>query len=355
PPPPERHPRGDVDARRPAADTSDSSLLDELRRPRPKRASSASASASVAPNAALSSNDLALAAYLLARDIDGRRVPPAEVGRLRKANDSISNTRQLLQFGRGNVDTDLRKTRNNSGWRTKAARQFKNELYARGAGQFIDYAQQMTHLAAAAVVFGSGNCGEHASVTSIYHSSRLDAQETVHHVAKRNHAWVEARVPAGDDADSSTIVMDGWAKGPAILAPDSRFAARREKLCSNVQLDAASGRDARIATNDLILEMRAKGPAEVERRIHQGVTLSARFVAFIDSFLPSGIGDWSEQHVLDDAFAGRVRAHLDASAASAELLARAERIAGEFGVVGVGGTAQAQQIIAATRVLAALR
>ncbi|PPU97887.1 type III effector HopX1 [Xanthomonas hyacinthi] len=293
---------------------------------------------------------------MLARDIDGRRVSPSEVGRLRKANDSIGNTRQLLQFGRGNVDTDLRETDNKSGWRTKAARQFKDELYARGGGRVVDYPEQMTHAAAAAVVFGAGNCGEYASTTSVYHSSQLDARETVHRVAGSNHAWAEARVPADDGIGASTIVMDGWAKGPAVLAPDSRFAARREQLRSMVQLDAARGRDARIATNDLILEMRAKGPAEVERRIHQGVTLSARFTAVIDSLLPSGIGDWSEQHVLNDAFAGRVRAHLDAwPVDSADLLARAERIAGEFGVAGATGKVQAQQIIAATRALAALR
>ncbi|MDV2450602.1 type III effector HopX1 [Xanthomonas hortorum] len=340
----------DVDVR-----PSDTSLLDGLRRPRPNRASSASSSASVASNAALSSNDLALAAYLLARDMDGRRVPTADVSRLRKANDSIGNTRQLLRFGRGNVDTDLRDTHNESGWRTKAARQLKDELYMRSGGRFVEHAEQMRHSAAAAVVFGSGNCGEYASTTSVYHSSRLGAQETVHYVSGRNHSWAEARLPAEDATGSSTIVMDGWSTGPAVLAPDSRFAARREQLRSHVQLDAANGRDARIATNDVILEMRAKGPAEVQRRINQGVTFSARFVAFIDSLLPSGIGDWCEQHVLNDAFAGRVRAQLDTSPASADLLTRAERIADELGVAGTARTVQAQQIIAATRSLVAAR
>ncbi|WAT15129.1 type III effector HopX1 [Xanthomonas fragariae] len=345
----------DVDVR--PADASDSSLLDGLRQPRPNRASAAcaSSSASVASNAALSSNDLALAAYLLARDMDGRRVHTADVSRLRKANDSIGNTRQLLRFGRGNVDTDLRDTHNESGWRTKSARQLKDELSVRSDGRFVEYAEQMRHSAAAAVVFGSGNCGEYASTTSVYHSSRLGAQETVHHVSGSNHSWAEARLPVDDPTGSSTIVMDGWAKGPAVLAPDSRFAAMREQLQSNVQLDAANGRDARIATNDLILETRAKGPAEVQRRINRGVTFSARFVAFIDSLLPSGIGDWCEQHVLNDAFAGRVRAQLDTSPVSADLLARAERIASELGVVGAARTVQAQQIIAATRSLVAPR
>lgn len=150
--------------------------------------------------------------------------------------------------------------------------------------------------------------------------------------------------------------MDAWAKGPAVLAPDSRFAARREQVHSTVQLDAVTGRTARIAANDLILEMRAKGPAEVERRIRQGATCTARVAAGINhALLPLGIGGyWPEQHVLNDAFAARVRACF-ASSVSADLLARAERIAAAFGVAGTERKAQAQQIIAATHALVALR
>ncbi|UKE50918.1 type III effector HopX1 [Xanthomonas translucens] len=345
---------GDRDAR--PADAAGSGLPDGLRRSRPNRTSPASASPSAASSAALGSNDLALAAYLLARDIDGRGVPTPEVDRLRKANESVGNTRQLLEFGRGNVATDLRETGNHSCLRTKAARQLKNELDMRGGGQFVEYVEQMAHSAAAATVFGSGNCGEYTSITSIRHSSKLQAQETVHRVINTNHVWAEARVPADDGSGANTIVMDAWAKGPAVLAPDSRFAARREEVQSTVQLDPVTGRTARIAANDLILEMRAKGPAEVERRIRQGATCTERVAAGINhALLPLGIGGyWPEQHVLNDAFAERVRARL-ASPVSADLLARAERIAAAFGVAGTERKAQAQQIIAATHALVALR
>lgn len=340
------------------ADAVGSSLPDALRQSRPRRTRSSSTSAVAAPHPSLSSDDLALAAYLLARDIDGRRVFQPEMDRLRKANESVGNTRRVLKFGRGNVGTDLRATGNESRFRTKAARQLKAELYMRGGGRFVAYAEQMQHSTTAATVLGSGNCGEYTSVTSIRHSSRLDAGETVHYVtsAGHGHAWAEERVPADDVSGASTIVMDGWAKGPAVLAPDSRFAANRGQVESQVQLDAATGREARVATNDLILELRAKGPAETQRRVRQSTTWTARLAAVIDdALLPLGLGGhWAEQPVLSDAFAARVRARLTLTA-NADLLARAKRIATEFGVAVPESTAQAHRIISATLELIALR
>ncbi|SDI40139.1 hypothetical protein SAMN05216466_12240 [Paraburkholderia phenazinium] len=201
----------------------------------------------------------------------------------------------LLRFGRGNVDTDVRATNNESRWRMKAATMLKDEFYRRTGQPFVDFNTQATHSAAAATVFGAGNCGEHASTTSVYHSRRLEDQETVHYVSGQGlgHAWAQARLPGAADSGEGerTVVMDAWANGPAVLAPDARFAKQRGKARSVMHFDSSSGRDARIATNDLVLETRAQGPAEIERRIRSGATLAARFTAFVDSRLPSGIGD----------------------------------------------------------------
>ena len=89
----------------------------------------------------------------------------------------------------------------------------------------------------------------------------------------------------------------------------------------------------------------------MERRIRSGVTLAARFTAFVDSLLPSGVGDWSAQRVLDDAFIARVRTRLYAPSDSGHVLEQAVRIAQQLGVGDADRPAQALRIVEAARVL----
>ena len=246
-----------------------------------------------------------------------------------------------------------RATGNESRWRMKAARTLKGQFY-RGTGQrWVDFNTQATHSAAAASVFGAGNCGEHASTTAVYHSRRLEEHETVHYVSglRVGHAWAEARLPSSAGDGERAVVLDAWADGPPVLASDARFAKQREQVRSVLHFDTGSGRDARIATNDLILETRAKGPAEIQRRIRSGVTPTARFAAFIDSVLPSGVGDWSAQHVLDDAFMKRVQVRLHAPSDDGHVLAQAVRIAEQLGIGEADRANQARRIVDSAREL----
>jgi hypothetical protein len=320
----------------------------------------ASASVGVAPSSAsvtraLAADELPLAGYLLTCALDGRPVAPPDVARLRRANASVNETRALLRHGRGNVDVDVRATGNETRWRTKAARTQKDQFDGRTGERWVDFTTQATHSAAAASVFGAGNCGEHTSTTAVYHSRRLEEHETVHYVKGKQigHTWAEARLSAsgGSGDRERAIVLDAWADGPAVLASDARFARQREQVRSVLHFDAQRGREARIATNDLVLETRAKGPAEMERRIRSGVTLAARFTAFVDSLLPSGVGDWSAQRVLDDAFIARVRTRLYAPSDSGHVLEQAVRIAQQLGVGDADRPAQALRIVEAARVL----
>jgi len=316
--------------------------------PRMTRAQAAVATAIV-------DGELQLATYLLARSLDGRPVPLIDVIRLRKANATVNETRELLKYGRGNVDVDVRATGNESRWRMKAARTLKEELDSRSGEGWVDYSTQAVHSAAAAIVFGAGNCGEHASLAGVYHTRRLEKREAVHHVHDRfaGHSWAEARLPAPPESDDGAraVVMDAWADGPPVLAPDGRFARRRERAESMLHFEASTGRDARIAANDLVLKTRANGSAEVQRRIQTGVTLSARYAAWVDSKLPSGIGDWSAQKVVDDAFAKRVLEKLIGAPSSADVLEHAARVADQFGIDPAHRAKQAQRIFEAARAL----
>jgi hypothetical protein len=309
---------------------------------------------SAAP-AKISDAELALAAYLLARAVDGRPVAASEISRLRLANASVNETRQLLKHGRGNVDVDVRATHNESTWRTKAARTFRLERERKAKVPWNAFNQRAPYSAAAASVFGAGNCGEHTSTTSVYHSRRLAPDEEVHYVSDpaAGHAWAEGRVPHAPTAEQPerTVVMDAWAAGPAVLASDGRFAQRRDGLETTLHFNAETGRDARMTANDLVLEARSAGPAEIARRVQSEAGPTARFAAFIDSVLPSGVGHWREQHVLDGNFSQRVKGKLAAPADRAQILELAARVAEQLGVPPQQRSAEAQRIVEAAHAM----
>ena len=320
----------------------------------PSSRTGGSARVSAAP-AKVSDAELALAAYLLARAVDGRPVAASEISRLRLANASVNETRQLLKHGRGNVDVDVRATHNESTWRTKAARTFRLERERKAKVPWNAFTQRAPYSAAAASVFGAGNCGEHTSTTSVYHSRRLAPHEEVHYVSAPavGHTWAEGRVPTAPVAEQSerTVVMDAWAAGPAVLASDARFAKRRAGLETTLHFNAETGRDARIAANDLVLEARSAGPAEIARRVQSEAGPTARFAAFIDSVLPSGVGHWREQHVLDRNFSQRVKGKLAVPADQAQILRLAARVAEQLGVPPQQRSAEAQRIIEAAHAM----
>jgi len=342
----------DLDAHSSRAAPSRSPGLGDLR-PRATGAIAGAAPLSASVTKVLAADELPLAAYLLTCELDGHPVAQPDVIRLRRANASVNETRALLRHGRGNTEDDVRATGRDSRWRTKAARKLKDELYRRTGERWVDFGTQATHSAAAASVFGAGNCGEHASTTAVYHSRRLEEHETVHYVSGQRvgHAWAEARLPATAGDGDRAVVLDAWADGPAVLASDARFAKQREQVSSVLQFDRRSGRDARIATNDLVLETRAKGAAEIQRRISSGVTPAARFAALVDSLLPSGVGDWSAQPVLDDAFMGRVRERLHAPSDGDHVFEQAVRVAEQLGIGDADRADQALRIVEAARVL----
>ena len=340
--------RSDSDSRSSHVSSGRSPGLGDLR-PRATSAGVGAAPLSAPMARALAADELPLAAYLLTCALDGHPVAQPDVTRLRRANASVSETRALLKHGRGNVDVDVRATGNESRWRMKAPRTLKDQFDGRTRERWVDFSTQATHSAAAANVFGAGNCGGHTSTTAVYHSRRLEKHETVHYVSNRRvgHTWAEARLPATADSEDSerAIVLDAWADGPAVLASDARFARQREQVRSVLHLDAQRGRDARIASNDLALETRAKGPAEIERRIRSGVTPAARFTAVVDSLLPSGVGDRSAQHVLDDAFTARVRTRLLAPLDDGHARELAVRVAQQLGIGDADRAAQAVRIV----------
>lgn len=165
--------------------------------------------------------ELSLSSYLLARAIDGRPVEDEDLQSLRKANDTVNETRRTLKYGRGNVKLDLLNTKGESSWRTIAGQNICDDQWERTKvkGSSENF---LTLEAATAAFTGAGSCGEHGSVAAHIHAAKLSAGEKVHRVDHRtkDHGWAESSV--GTDHEDR-IVMDAWASGSAVFAPDSAY------------------------------------------------------------------------------------------------------------------------------------
>jgi hypothetical protein len=189
----------------------------------PPRASLVHASAAGQAGTGIARHELALAAYLTARLIVGRPVDPEDIARLRKANDSVDETRQRLPLGRGNVIEDIDATDGDSMWRANAARSYAYHLDRRHHVPDSDLPKQTLHQAVAATAFSAGRCGEYSPTAAVLHTSRLQPGESLHIVSDSGHQWAEARI--GGDRDRA-VVLDAWASGPPVLAPDGSHTAR---------------------------------------------------------------------------------------------------------------------------------
>jgi hypothetical protein len=160
--------------------------------------------------------EMPLAGYLLARALDGRKVDGVDLERLRRADESVRETRALLPHGRGNVRQDIDASRNGSSFRVDAAR---------------TSALGTPSLAARAIWAGAGKCGEHAELVTVAHAARLhtESNEAVLLLANVliDHGWAESVIPRPLrlsslwKPDERAIVLDAWKDGPAVFAPDS--------------------------------------------------------------------------------------------------------------------------------------
>ncbi|WP_143135971.1 hypothetical protein [Burkholderia ubonensis] len=168
--------------------------------------------------------DVDLATYLTARATVHRSVDSQQLQGLRKANDSVNETRARLIHGRGNVSTNLLESEEPY-WRTKFGRE---QSESRSLAFGIAMAMRM----------GAGNCGEHGGVAAALHAGKLDKNETVQLVEGANgfdHGWSETQL-----ADGDRLVIDAWTYGPAVMAEDSAFSQKlnqREVLRSWGQED----------------------------------------------------------------------------------------------------------------------
>lgn len=180
----------------------------------------------------LDTQDLELAAYLLARQVTGRPVDPATKALLKRANESKKEVLSMMTYGRGNVDTDLQATNNEGFHRLLAQRRVVGSISSLGEDPKITNVRD----AALSAHVGSGNCGEFANVTSHVHAGRMHQRERLEmqYSENRDHSWVMVHGEPGPNGSRPRAIIDVWGEGPVIEPVDSRYLADPESTPETV-------------------------------------------------------------------------------------------------------------------------
>ena len=253
----------------------------------------------------LAPKETTLAAYLFARAVDGRHVEGGDLKNLRKGNDTVLETREALAYGRGNVTTDMQASNHESSRRVAVAR----EITGRLEQQHEDFGTP--DAAAAAMFVAAGNCGEHALVATSLHVAKLGEAESAHHVTRKgvDHHWSEFHSGKSRDHD---VVIDAWAEGPAIFAPDGAY-TRKEKGLRSVDVYRANQA---YAVSESIKrttqQLEEHAPGNLDTRLdelnRQGYRIAKKYV-------------WEPEPVLSTSFARRVgeKLGMEASTTGAKL------------------------------------
>jgi hypothetical protein len=92
--------------------------------------------------------------------------------------------------------------------------------------------------AACALALRAGNCSEHADVVTVLAGVELRRGQTAHVIESTEvgHQWSELHLN-GREPDPGDVVMDAWAKGPAVFREDSRYARDVRPWMSSYHLD----------------------------------------------------------------------------------------------------------------------
>ncbi len=285
----------------------------------PVTAHPAAGSTSVPPwsSRPLSNADVSLASYITARSLVGRPLSSTQSALLRSANATLDETRNSLPWGRGNVASDAIATDHQSRYRASAARSLTHEWNR----QYPTYdgTRHVAHSAAASLSFGAGRCGEYSATAAVLHSPRMAPDDEVHVMFAPGHNWTEVR---SSRSANDPVVIDGWSRGPAVLASDSAMAATNR--FSAVSLDRQSARQALTQARALEHTMR-QDPQGMQRRIDSQVPYAPSLANWVSDRVA-----YSDAPVASSSFIGEVRTRLQqgGSRATAQDAVRTARALG---------------------------
>jgi hypothetical protein len=174
------------------------------------------------PRHALSDGECQLGGYLMAREYVAGPVQGADFASIRRANQTVIDTRRALRHGRGNVRADIDYSGGQSTVRTEAGRRLEERLLEREVPPDISRV-------ASALTAQAGNCAEHADIAAFLHAAHMRDGEQVYTVGHEeiDHAWAEWRGEGA--AGERRIVMDAHHRGSAIFAEDGAYSHNEDE------------------------------------------------------------------------------------------------------------------------------
>jgi len=244
-----------------------------------------------APRKKMSVLDRQLAAYMTAREIDGRPVDDVLLDMLKRGNRAKAATLRTTPLGRANVEPDRQKVADSYVTLTAARAVWQSEF---GGSEIYN----PWRAAALYATVGTGNCREFALITTASVVDRLKHNESVDFV---KHKRVDHTYSVLNGA-GRRVTVDGWSDGPAIDAVDGVF-SRRSKDAKPLQSVGYSRavafmeayEEAREAAEKLKPKLKAQFEVE-SRRTNANEPDS---------------GVWSPTPLVGNEFAQRVRDRID--------------------------------------------
>ena len=213
--------------------------------------------------------DLQQAAYILARDVMGRPLPPTHQAVLWQGNETRKAVLDMLPHGRGNVVTDVQATNRVSYQRTFAARAIVEGWPRRGS--FDPEVAALTTLA------GSGNCSEMVNLAAHVHAPRLEPGDRLlaQQVGFIDHTWlrVQCATPDGGAPGSGhAAIIDPWAEGPVADPGDTRLPSGSVgDVSSTHRLDRGEARSSGHAFELARADVEERHGDLLERNVRRGV------------------------------------------------------------------------------------
>ncbi len=241
------------------------------------------------PASFLTDGERQLGGYLMAREIDERPVEGEALDTLRTANETLLQTRQLLPYGRGNVDDDINATNGLSTIIAQSGRSIQEAMWRAHPKPVV--------WAAIAMVAGAGNCGEHADLATFLHAAKLKEGEEVDntHVEGFDHFWAVLH-RATPDLERD-VFIDPWGKGSVLFAVDGAMTYHPGERQTKFHYDQASGKEAHADMEMLETVLAA--------RMRSGISNTMRRLGPDYRYPPEKL--WAVTPIVAGRFANRVR------------------------------------------------
>jgi hypothetical protein len=225
----------------------------------------------------------------MGRELDGRKIGQDDplLALLKRGDEIKQGVRAKFPHGRANVRTDMEAIDNESTHLRVAAREVSLKLLGTSPKK-----RWYANATARAELLGTGNCGEHMTVTVANAGPGLADGESLDMRSHRrqDHSWPEL------DSQGLRVNLDAWSDGPTIDVADGRYSRRRKDSKVVFDFDRKAAQTFVESVNEQLETIAAGWLPRFRARYEERASNPA----------PCG-SIWEPEPVIDSRFAQRVR------------------------------------------------